>query len=345
MNYYQNIIKKCFEQNIPFFPYIELTRRCNLNCAHCYVLKDEIKKGDELTLSEIKVLLSDLRKMGSLFLTFTGGEIFLREDIFDIFEIASKEKFAIHLMTNGTLLTEAMIKIIKRFNVISIDITLFSMESSIHDKIVGVAGAQKKTLGAIEACVKNGISLTIKMPIMKQNVNDFKAVQNYAKSCKAQFVFDLILVPTDAGKDIMQELGLNETEMKEFIIANSYLKTNKKTQQEEQELSSQNEPLCGAGFSTICIAPDGTILPCPGLRIGIGNIRKESLLALWRSNKLDFIRNACYSSCTDCVNCSIKNYCARCPGAAFSERGSIYAPFTASCRLAKVMADIEKRRL
>jgi radical SAM protein with 4Fe4S-binding SPASM domain len=339
MNYYQKILQKCLEQNVPLFPYIELTRRCNLNCVHCYLLKDQIKKSEELTFAEIEKLLKDLRRLGALFLTLTGGEIFLRDDALDVIKLSSSEKFAVHLMTNGTLLDAGIVRELKKIKVAGVDVTLFAMKSNVHDDITGTPSSHQKTVKAIEHCLKSGLPLTIKMPIMRQNVKEFDAVKRFAGECKARLVFDLIIIPTDAGEDRMRQFGLNEEEMREFISSNGG-RVEEKEAQEGLEIFDDEQPLCGAGASTLCIAPEGTILPCPGLRVGVGNIRKQALADIWSSSMLDFIRKARYSDSKLCRECSIKNYCARCPGAALSEKGSIYAPFTASCTLAKVMASI-----
>lgn len=73
---------------------IELTYRCNEKCRHCYVY-DEC--GDELTTEQVKTVLDDLSRMGVLSVVFTGGEVFVRKDIFEILEYAYQKHFAVDL--------------------------------------------------------------------------------------------------------------------------------------------------------------------------------------------------------------------------------------------------------
>jgi sulfatase maturation enzyme AslB (radical SAM superfamily) len=69
----------------------EITYRCNESCVHCFnpgashVAGDKPKrKTDELTTEEAFEFLLDLRQSGVFRLLITGGEVFLRKDIYEI---------------------------------------------------------------------------------------------------------------------------------------------------------------------------------------------------------------------------------------------------------------------
>ena len=55
--------------------------RCNERCVHCYRV---VEDRQELTTAEVKALLADLARAGTLYLTFSGGEVFLRRDLFEL---------------------------------------------------------------------------------------------------------------------------------------------------------------------------------------------------------------------------------------------------------------------
>ncbi len=84
----------------PFFLVLSPTMRCNLNCYGCYA--DTYDKGKELNTLEIHRLLEEAKGMGIYFITISGGEPFLRQDLLDIFE-AHKDMF-FQVFTNGTLI-------------------------------------------------------------------------------------------------------------------------------------------------------------------------------------------------------------------------------------------------
>src|SRR3989440_11689941 len=83
---------------------IEVTRRCPLECLHCY---NNLPMGDldarrrEMSKEEHFQLLDELAQMGTFWLLYTGGEIFARKDFLEIYTYAKKKGFLITLFTNG----------------------------------------------------------------------------------------------------------------------------------------------------------------------------------------------------------------------------------------------------
>ena len=118
---YEAIVRKTLDKCIPFKVDWEITYRCNLRCSHCYQTGASGEK--ELTTEEIYSALDELADLGCLYLTFTGGEILLREDLFDIAKYARKKEFAIRLFTNGTLIDEKVADKIKNLSPLSVEIS------------------------------------------------------------------------------------------------------------------------------------------------------------------------------------------------------------------------------
>ena len=69
------LISRTVEKHRPLSVHFDLTYRCNERCVHCYLDHDD---HGELTTAECLKVLDDLARSGALFLTFSGGEIFLR---------------------------------------------------------------------------------------------------------------------------------------------------------------------------------------------------------------------------------------------------------------------------
>src|SRR5271155_6161730 len=95
-------------QRVPMEVSIEVTRRCPLECLHCYnnlPMNDAAARSQELTLEEHCKLLDELVAAGCLWICYTGGEIFGRKDFLDIYTEAKKRGFLVTLFTNGTLIT------------------------------------------------------------------------------------------------------------------------------------------------------------------------------------------------------------------------------------------------
>ncbi|HEV2699944.1 MAG TPA: radical SAM protein, partial [Terriglobales bacterium] len=76
------------QERVPLEVSLEVTRRCPLECHHCYnnlAMGDLAARKRELTNEEYAGLLSELADMGVIWLLFTGGEIFARKDFLDIY--------------------------------------------------------------------------------------------------------------------------------------------------------------------------------------------------------------------------------------------------------------------
>ena len=65
-----------------------ITRKCNLSCAHCYISAGP-GDGGELTLEEAADFMADLKAMKIPLLMFTGGEPLMRDDFWQLAEIAA----------------------------------------------------------------------------------------------------------------------------------------------------------------------------------------------------------------------------------------------------------------
>src|SRR5580765_6968894 len=95
---------KALKYGIPISVQLDLTYRCNERCIHCYLDHDD---HGEMTTVEIKDLLDQLAAAGVLFLNLSGGEIFMRKDLFEIVEYARKLQFSVKLKTNAVMIRPA----------------------------------------------------------------------------------------------------------------------------------------------------------------------------------------------------------------------------------------------
>jgi len=100
--------RKAFDAERGFYPpdamLISPTMRCNLNCYGCY---SGIYPQEDLPYEVLDRLMGECKEMGIHLVLVTGGEPFLREDLFDLFEKHGDMMFQIY--TNATLIDETMI--------------------------------------------------------------------------------------------------------------------------------------------------------------------------------------------------------------------------------------------
>ena len=142
--------------NAPFLKevHLDITSRCNLNCLHCYqnsYLQAHIK---EMQTSEIKALIDCLTEINVASLVISGGEPFLRTDLWDIIKYAFKKGIIVPtIFTNGTVYNDDLKKICRCRKPIYFAISLDGPNSDTHDFIRG-DGAFKRTMENINFILK-----------------------------------------------------------------------------------------------------------------------------------------------------------------------------------------------
>jgi AdoMet-dependent heme synthase len=346
--------QKMEKLNIPFGVHFDLTYKCNLNCIHCYIPDKKrypltndgtpMQNGAELTTQEIFDILDQLAEYGTLFLSFSGGEIFVRPDIIDILSYARKKRFAVSLLTNGTLINDDIVRIFIDIGIPDVNISIYSSTPEIHDSITGVPGSFNKSIKAIELLKKNGISVKISCPITKKNVKTFKSVIELSKSYDVICQFDPNITLGMDGNTKPSQYRIGDDELKEyyrFITSAPKDDVSTDTTKPKCEDFLKDNP-CGASHSSCYISPYGDIQPCIDININCGNLRKRSLKDIWEnSQEMLTVRKIKRKDLKKCHDCPEPDYCHRCMGQAYTEHGDILAPSEEFCRHVKVRKSIQ----
>ena len=312
LDIYQKIQKKTLDNNILFRADWDLTSRCNLKCVHCYQV--ESLPEEELSFDKICSVIDQLVSLNCLTLTFTGGEIFLRHDFFDIARYARKKEFALVLFTNGTLIDEEMAEKIKEISPLSVHMSLYGMNAQIHDKITQVPGSFVRTMNAFKLLKKRSVTTTVKFTVMKDNLGEFDNLKEFAKKEGLRFLFSCAIIPKINGCKEVLSNRLNEGQLKYFFslhpdIVKGIRKGGVRVY----------KPLCAAGVNTLFISSCGEVFPCVALRQCCGNVRETSLDEIWNSRAFEKIRNITFEDLKYCRDCEFSYYCDRCNGSALLE--------------------------
>ncbi len=313
----------------PVSVHFELTHRCNLRCLHCYLSDDE---GEELSSREVESVLDQLSEAGCLFLIFTGGEIFLRDDLLDILRAAEKRGFAFTLFTNGTLIDDRTADQIDLLSPLGVEISIYGEDAQTHDRVTGARGSFSRSVRAIRLLRERGIRVTLKCPLMKENLGEYMGVVSLAQSLGAGCRLDPIITPKNDGSTdpLSHRMGRRDL-MGALHHLGLYPKAPRFIEPDGREL------LCNAGVTNCCISPYGDVYPCIQLLISVGNLREESFQKIWgESELLSELKGLKNSDLTACRTCSFSSYCNRCPGLALLEDGDLLGPCTASCQLAEL---------
>ncbi len=318
--------------NVPMNALIEVTGRCHLDCVHCYLdIKNPVK--NEMTLEEIKGVFDSLRDAGTMFLTITGGEIFLRRDIFEIMEAARERKFSFRLYTSGTLLNRKKIARIAALKPTAVEISIYGMRSSAHDAITQRKGSLRKSLRAAVLLRQAGIPVAIKSPIMEGTNDSHFELIDAAKRLGAGYTID----PSIMGR---RDGGLEPIAVRATVDSLVKLFKNGEIPNPvgcAPPPSNPDDAPCAIGRRTVRISPDGGVYPCGAFPTAAGNIREQSFEKIWRESPLlQEIRGITQKDLAgECSGCSRDAYCGRCSAMALLEHGNFAGPSIEACERAE----------
>lgn len=331
---------------------IELTSSCNERCIHCYIPIHQRKNPveDDLSTDDIKKLLLQARKMGTLCVTFSGGELLLRKDLLDLLQFARDCDFITSIYSNVTLLTNPLATRLSELNLSSVQVSLYSMNPDVHDKITGLSGSFEKTKHGIELLLDVGMSVIINCPVLKANKDDVLDVQKFADSMNIKFGSDYLLIgqsdfdtcnldqrlSVDDIRDVIVGMMENNASYKKFVLSKS-------VNYDTNERNIEDRPACGVGIDTLNVAANGDIIPCPGWNgYVLGNIKTNSLEEVWlHSEKINYLRSIKMSQFPQCINCDTREYCSMCLLRNFNEsNGDIFKVPSTICQVAHLRKDI-----
>jgi len=314
---------------------IELTTQCNLKCIHCYLPPDN--KKTVLSKKTVFSFLDQLKSMGTLEVIFTGGEALLHKDLIQILYYAKGNDFSIILLTNGNFFNHETIKAIKILDIALIQISLYSMEPNIHDKITGVKGSWHRSMKSIESLIFNNIRVEIACPIIKENENSFQGVIEYGKKIGINVSNDLaIMAREDFSRDNLNH-RVNINKIHDLIKRRNQYSKSIEVNKNISRKYRPKDPVCGMGLSLINLSADGNLHPCPGFKIKLGNIYKDKINDIWeRSLEVLSLRKITNKSFKKCMKCEFLDYCFICPAKFYNESGGdIFKIDKYFCEIAK----------
>lgn len=319
-----------------FFIQWHLTERCNLRCKHCY---QEDRKIKEMALSGIKRVVGNVSDMleswaemydiaFSRSFNVTGGEPFLRKDIFSILGEIKKKGFDIHILSNGILIDREMAKRLSDMAVKGVQISIEGPEE-VHETIRG-KGSFSQSLKGIQHLLDAGITVTLNVTLSLINADYFLDMITLATSVGAQRLGFSRLVPSGRGMKLLDSM-LKKERVKELykaifskniggleIVTGDPIASQLYKSADEDERDSIPKGGCAAGVSGLTFLPDGTITPCRRLPIPIGNVLQDELRDIWATSKvLGAIRNRKrYKG--KCGRCRRWSYCRGCRAIAYA---------------------------
>jgi len=342
----------------------EITRACNLRCAHCRGDSEVRRYKGELSTSECFSLVDDILNVGRPIIILTGGEPLLRADFFDIASYCSSKGLRVTVGTNGTLITGEMALKMKAVPIARVGISIDFPTAERQDAFRGVPGAFQAALDGVRNVIEAGLEVQINTTVTKLNVDYLDDLLELALEVGAVAMHPFLLVPTGRGKglraeelppeqyervlnwvydkqaDLGKRLFLKPTDAPHYMrVVAQRGKGNDQAAGSSRGGMNALTRGCLAGTGFCFISHVGRVQGCGYLDLEAGNVRRQSLADIWRSSPL-FNELRDYSNIKGkCGICDYRLICGGCRARAYEQTGDylaeepycIYQPQVAAC--------------
>ncbi len=286
----------------PFLVALNLTRRCNLNCAHCYLDAGSRESDDsgELSTAEVRGLLDDIAALSDeTMVVFTGGEPLLRADLADLVSHANGLGLMSVLGSNGLGLNDRRIDALKTAGLQGVGISLDSLEPAAHDAFRGLPGSWEQAMAAFDACRRNDLRFQIHFSVTDDNAHELDDMIAFAKDVGAFVLNVFFLVCTGRGEKVTNISARTYEQVMRRLTAAARQETEimirAKCAPHFKRMAWELDPDwpitaahgyeaggCLAGSRYCRITPMGGVTACPYIEDEVGSVRQQGFAEIWR---------------------------------------------------------------
>jgi len=315
-NYFSSIYDSHIKKGLLYSATIELTKKCNFSCIHCYNSFNQ--NMPDLSLAELKKIIDTLIEKQCLYIVLTGGEPLLYKNFKEFWIYAYEKGLLITLFTNAALINESIIKLFKKYPPYDIEISMYGYSDATYYALTGVKNQFNKIENNILMLKENSINFSVKSVAIKQNIKEIKDIYNFTKELGVLFKYDLNISPGINGKktshlfapskDII-DLFKNVPESKDAKC------TLLKNLEESRANFKKNTRLytCGAGKASVYFNSKGEIHPCTICRSPEINSKDNSLDQILTHALPKLLEKKTYDKdILACLNCEDSYFCDFC---------------------------------
>jgi AdoMet-dependent heme synthase len=305
----------------PYLVIWELTRACDLACLHCRAEAQTSRHPLELSTAEGRKLLDDVRGFGRPLVVLTGGDPLKRPDVVELVEYGTSIGLRMAMTPSGTpLMTEAVLRELKAAGLSRLAVSLDGSTAAVHDAFRGVPGSYDWTIRMLEAARGLGLTTQVNTTVSLHNLDDFDALCDLMTGLGITLWSVFFLVPTGRAnaadvasasqfEDVFHRMyDLSQTASFDIksTAAPQYRRVILQRQVAERRNGARSEapsPMtAGVGFSLgdgvgrskgvndgdgfVFVSHVGAIYPSGFLPVAAGNVRRDSVVEVYRESPL-----------------------------------------------------------
>lgn len=306
-----------------------ITLRCPLKCAHCYVDAGEKEADGVLSTQEAFSVIDQIRATGRPVVVLSGGEPLLREDVYAIARYGTEQGLRMVMGTSGYLIDQKTAANLKEAGIRAVAISLDSKDPAIHDAFRGIDGVWERATKAIGHCHDAGIAVQINMSVMRSAISEVEDLISLGTSLGVHDYQLFFPIPTGRARQIEPRSPEEYEEMIRQILIryqDSPLNIRPTCAPQFRRIADEcgiENPAwgrgCLAGIMYCRIYANGDVTPCPYLPVSAGNLRTTPFSEIWNTSPLFTALRDPSRLTGKCGRCRFRTSCGGCRARAYRQ--------------------------
>lgn len=302
---------------------VELTYGCNLRCVHCYNPTHAAK--NEMTTGQAFRILDELAAQGTLWVGFTGGELFTRPDAFAILRRARSLGMVINILTNATLINESLAGRIQDLAPYAVEVSIYGATAATYESVTRVPGSFDRFVRGVDLLCERGVSIMLKVVVMTLNYHELEAMRDFARSRG---------LPHQVALDIHPKVDGSKEPLTYRLGSDQAFELWRRVNGEEERREGPSQGSCGSagrlfdcqcGKSSAAVTPYGELNLCLSIYEPRYDLLRGSVSEGWR-RLVGRVAAARPGPSYECSACEVAERCPRGTSEGWLERGTVDAP-------------------
>jgi MoaA/NifB/PqqE/SkfB family radical SAM enzyme len=260
---------------VPLTAHLDLTYRCSWRCVFCSNPRHH--DAAPLSVGEWSRVLGELRGLGVLFVTLSGGDPLDYPGFFEVAETARARALALRIFTNGHRVDAGVADRLAALRPVGVELSLHGSTAGTHDRSTRVAGSFGRLWRAVALLRARGVRTILKMVLTRLNEGELEDAVALAEAEGVQLRVDPMVAACDDGDERplrYQASAGGVARLLAKLAAAGRVPTVRRR--------SEGGVNCGLGRMTLAIDPEGNVYPCALWRSGsLGNVRERGLDEMW----------------------------------------------------------------
>ncbi len=335
---------------------LEVTARCNMGCAHCFInlpAGDRAAKAKELSLEEIGRIADEAIELGAVWVLVSGGEPLLRDDFTEIYMLLKRKGLLVSVFTNATLVRPDHVELFRKYPPRDLEVSVYGATKETYERVTRRPGSWDAFTRGLHLLEEGGVRVRLKAMALRSNVHELPAMSEFCRAhTKDYYRFDPLLHGRFDGDEKRNAEIRAERLSPDEIVAIERADAERFGAMEKGcgdlifedccETGCDHLFHCGAGNGSFSVGYDGTFRLCsslwaPGTTY---DLRTGSLKEAWEElvPRVRDMRSQDSAFLATCRTCPIINLCLWCPAHAHLECGAMDRRVDYFCRVAHARA-------